>query len=472
MQAFQTEVRIKGDEGREYIIAPRAEIKGAGGFAEVRVARCAATGEAVAVKIIQLRPVGKMDERTVLREVRIQRQAGSAPHLNVLRVLDVHVARGDTPADLTRHSPLGPAGTAYIVLELCTGGELFDRLTDFGRVPEPNASAYLRGLLEGVRHLHSRGVIHRDIKLENVLLMEDGTVKLVDFGLAAELAVNADGAPLNVNALLRDVVGSQSYVAPEVRSAALSRPPLAAIARRALLAFRARACSAPQPAPRCPRPPFPPSPQVLVRKKGYAGPPVDAWSCGVCLFTLLSGFFPLDVADARDWRFRRLQAEQALGNLKACQTIFAMYQRECPFSDAAQELLDGLLRVDPTQRLTIEGALGSAWLQPEGKDEHGAFEGGVDGEGVVYRSVLFGSFTAPSAPLSPEMLVPKRQAAHHESVMCVEPRSRGARALVSAVTERLGGLGRLSGGKLAASVVMVAAALAIGALAASRAAKR
>ncbi|KAG8466694.1 hypothetical protein KFE25_008073 [Diacronema lutheri] len=414
MLAVDEELRIPGDEGREYVIAPRAEIKGTGGFAEVRVARCTTTDATVAVKIIKLRPVGKMDERTVLREVRIMRQASSAPHPNVIRVLDVHIARGDTRADLTRASPLGAAGTAYIVLELCNGGELFDRLTDFGRVPEPNACHYMRGLLQGVAHLHERGVIHRDIKLENVLLSDDGTVKLADFGLAAELAVDASGAPINANALLRDVVGSQSYVAPE----------------------------------------------VLVRKmKGYRGAPVDAWSCGVCLFTLLSGFFPLDVADARDWRFRRLQAEQALGNLRACHVIFSMYQRDCPFSEAVQALLDGLLRVDPAQRMTVPDALRTAWLQPgdDAKDEHGAFESGAHGDGVVYRSFLgFGSFAAPAAPLAPEMLVPKRQAAHEASVL-------------GQAAERAGALASLSRAGVAAAALAVVAAVAAAALVARRA---
>jgi len=238
--SFESEVHVPGEDGRAYTISPRAKVMGTGGFAEVRVAQCVATGCAVAAKIIQLRPVGKTDERTVLREVRIMQQACSLPHANILRVLDVHIAI-DTDADITRNSPLGPAGTAYILLELCEGGELFDRLTEFGQIPETVAVGYMRGLLKAVQHLHARGVIHRDIKLENALVAEDGTVKLADFGLAAELAVDATGAPLNVNAMLRDIVGSQSYVAPE----------------------------------------------VLVRKlKGYAGPPVDAWSCGVCLFTV------------------------------------------------------------------------------------------------------------------------------------------------------------------------------------------
>jgi len=370
--AFDQEVRIEVDNQRTYVIPPRSEVKGCGGFAEVRVARDVQRDVDVAVKIMQLRPVGKTDERTVLREVRIMRQASSTTHENVLRCLDVHIARGGD-ADVTRSSPIGPAGTAYVFIELCNGGELFDRLTDFGRVPEPNAAVYMRGLLAGLRHLHGRGVIHRDIKLENVLLAEDGcTVKLADFGLAAELAVDASGAPLNPNALLRDVVGSQSYVAPE----------------------------------------------VLVRKsRGYAGPPADAWSAGVCLFTMLSGFFPMDVADARDWRFRKLQAEQAQGKRNTCQLVFSMYSRECPFSDGVQKLIDGLLTIDPAARLTIDEALATPWLEAAVKESGGFVGGDGSDDAVVYRSLDLGSFYAPVEPLAPDMPKPERQRARHASVL-------------------------------------------------------
>jgi len=406
--SFESEVHVPGEDGRAYTISPRAKVMGTGGFAEVRVAQCVATGCAVAAKIIQLRPVGKTDERTVLREVRIMQQACSLPHANILRVLDVHIAI-DTDADITRNSPLGPAGTAYILLELCEGGELFDRLTEFGQIPETVAVGYMRGLLKAVQHLHARGVIHRDIKLENALVAEDGTVKLADFGLAAELAVDATGAPLNVNAMLRDIVGSQSYVAPE----------------------------------------------VLVRKlKGYAGPPVDAWSCGVCLFTMLSGFFPLDVADSRDWRYRRLQAEQAMGNTQSCKSIFHMYQRECPFSEQVQLLLDGLLRVDPKARTTVDDALRTAWLAAEPQDSTANVEEGA--EGVVYRSFPFSESEqqAPALPLSPGMPVPTRQAAHMASVLscgCSDSFSQQLRAHLTAVPAM----------PVAAAAILALAALAV-----------
>eukprot|EP00304_Pavlova_gyrans_P009248 CAMPEP_0206042218 /NCGR_PEP_ID=MMETSP1466-20131121/6418_1 /ASSEMBLY_ACC=CAM_ASM_001126 /TAXON_ID=44452 /ORGANISM="Pavlova gyrans, Strain CCMP608" /LENGTH=420 /DNA_ID=CAMNT_0053416927 /DNA_START=97 /DNA_END=1359 /DNA_ORIENTATION=+ len=372
--AFNNEVRIAVD-GREYVIPSGAEVKGTGGFAEVRVARDVTRGVDVAVKIIQLRPVGKTDEKTVQREVRIMRQANSELHPNVLKVLDLHVARGGE-ADITRNSPIGPAGTCYVFLELCSGGELFDRLTDFGRVPEVNASDYMRGLLEGVRHLHNRGVIHRDIKLENVLLSADGVVKVADFGLAAELAVDDAGAPINMNAILRDVVGSQSYVAPEV---------------------------------------------LRRNGKGYMGPPADAWSCGVCLFTLLSGFFPLDVADSRDWRFRRLAAEQAQGRFTTCKSIFSMYQRPCPFSQEVQDVLDGLLRVDPQQRMTIDGALQAPFIctRPEEYlevDADGDADADADGA-VVYRTHFMPEPTPLAQPLASSMPVPMRQRAHKSSAL-------------------------------------------------------
>ncbi|KAF9111072.1 hypothetical protein BGX27_005442, partial [Mortierella sp. AM989] len=97
----------------------------------------------------------------------------------------------------------------YVVTELARGGELFDRVKEKRRFSEPEARFVFRQLLNGVKYLHDRGIVHRDLKLENILLMDMDTliVKISDFGLA-----NVIGEQMFLNT----ICGTPSYVAPEV----------------------------------------------------------------------------------------------------------------------------------------------------------------------------------------------------------------------------------------------------------------
>ena len=69
----------------------------------------------------------------------------------------------------------------FIVLELVTGGELFDRIVASGRLTEGEARFYFRQLVEGVEYCHQRGICHRDLKPENLLLDENGDLKVLYF---------------------------------------------------------------------------------------------------------------------------------------------------------------------------------------------------------------------------------------------------------------------------------------------------
>lgn len=76
----------------------------------------------------------------------------------------------------------------YMVLELCGGGDLYRRLRERGPLAEEEAGGYMGQLLAGLAYLHERGVMHRDLKLSNLLLSEDGRrLRIGDFGLAVKL---------------------------------------------------------------------------------------------------------------------------------------------------------------------------------------------------------------------------------------------------------------------------------------------
>ena len=101
-------------------------------------------------------------------------------------------------------------------MERAAGGELFDQLTTHnGAVPELIVRSFMIQLISGTAHCHTHGVAHRDIKLENVLLNEQGVVKLIDFGLSHQYTMDSSGKP-DRSKLIEGFCGSKSYAAPEV----------------------------------------------------------------------------------------------------------------------------------------------------------------------------------------------------------------------------------------------------------------
>ncbi|KAK7401094.1 hypothetical protein VNO78_12408 [Psophocarpus tetragonolobus] len=196
---------------------------GKGTFAKVKFARNSQTGEAVAVKIIEKEKVFKyMMADQVRREISTMKLI---KHPNVVQIYEV----------------MGSKTKIYIILELVTGGELFEKIVNNGRMSEKEARRYFQQLIDAVDYCHSRGVYHRDLKLENLLLDASGNLKISDFGLSAlSQEVRDDG-------LLHTTCGTPNYVAPEV-----------------------------------------------LDDGGYDGAATDLWSCGVILFVLLSGYLPFD----------------------------------------------------------------------------------------------------------------------------------------------------------------------------------
>ncbi|CAL5411705.1 unnamed protein product [Camellia sinensis] len=196
---------------------------GEGTFAKVKFARNIETGENVAIKIL--------DKEKILKHkmiAQIKREISTMKlirHPNVIRIYEVMASKTKI----------------YIVLELVTGGELFDKIASKGRLKEDEARKYFQQLINAVDYCHSRGVFHRDLKPENLLLDANEVLKVSDFGLSAlPQQVREDG-------LLHTTCGTPNYVAPEV-----------------------------------------------INNKGYDGAKADLWSCGVILFVLMAGYLPFE----------------------------------------------------------------------------------------------------------------------------------------------------------------------------------
>lgn len=192
---------------------------GRGAFSIVYLGLNKATGGEFAVKVINKKDLGKDYEKNLKMEVDILKKVN---HTNIIALKELF----DTPDKL------------YLVMELVTGGELFDKIVEKGSYTESEASQLVRKIVSAVEYLHGIDIVHRDLKPENLLLKRadnDLEVALADFGLSKIVGQQM---------MMQTACGTPSYVAPEVLNAT-----------------------------------------------GY-GKEVDMWSIGVITYILLCGFPP------------------------------------------------------------------------------------------------------------------------------------------------------------------------------------
>ncbi|OMJ74018.1 hypothetical protein SteCoe_27173 [Stentor coeruleus] len=100
-----------------------------------------------------------------------------------------------------------------IMMEYVSGGSLRHLLNKFGKFEEPIAVLYINQVLEGLKYLHSQGIVHRDIKSANILVTQDGIIKLSDFGASKKIKTEYDE---DQDELSRSLKGSPYWMAPEV----------------------------------------------------------------------------------------------------------------------------------------------------------------------------------------------------------------------------------------------------------------
>ncbi len=162
-----------------------------GGMGEVYLARHGELGTEVALKLLPAMP---LDAAASVRErfAREARLTARVPHAGVVRVLDCDV-EGDRP---------------YLVLELVDGQTLRHRL-DQGPLPVVEAARVAAATADVLAAAHAHGVLHRDIKPDNVMLTREGSVRVLDFGIARAMT---DDAPLTRTG---EILGTPEYMAPE-----------------------------------------------------------------------------------------------------------------------------------------------------------------------------------------------------------------------------------------------------------------
>ncbi len=95
-----------------------------------------------------------------------------------------------------------------MILELCAGGDLLNYVRKRRRLKEDYAKYIFLQIVEGLMHIHQKGVLHRDIKLDNILLDGKGTVKIADFGVSRIVRSRFDK--------MNEQCGTPAYIAPEI----------------------------------------------------------------------------------------------------------------------------------------------------------------------------------------------------------------------------------------------------------------
>ncbi|KRT80364.1 protein kinase [Oryctes borbonicus] len=166
------------------------ELLGTGAFSVVRLAESKEkSGQLYAVKIIDKKAL-KGKEDSLENEIKVLRRL---THPNIVQLLETFEDKYKV----------------YLVMELVTGGELFDRIVEKGSYTEKDASDLIRQVLEAVDYMHEQGVVHRDLKPENLLYYspdEDSKIMISDFGLSK----------MEDSGIMATACGTPGYVAPEV----------------------------------------------------------------------------------------------------------------------------------------------------------------------------------------------------------------------------------------------------------------
>ncbi|KAI9336614.1 kinase-like domain-containing protein [Zopfochytrium polystomum] len=284
---------IRGGRTEAAAQRKRAEYKtlrklGEGTYGLVEEAIHYPTGEHCAIKQIKKKR-GAHDDRArhiVHREMRILRDEAK-DHPNVIKLKDFFET----------------VNFYFMVFELATGGELFERISQRGRFTERNAAEIVFQILHGVSYLHSRGIAHRDLKPENILYRtpdERSDIVIADFGMS-NMVVEGE--------LLFTLCGSPAYAAPEV-----------------------------------------------IARAGH-GKAADIWSIGVIAYTILMGFGPwwycqdeiemLEAVKRGEWRF----ISPAVDSL----------------SPEAQDFVRLLMNLYPERRPTGRQAMADLWIRRNSK---------------------------------------------------------------------------------------------------------
>ena len=262
------------------------------------------SGEKFACKVIH-KNFMMNDDRTMNTEVEIMKHVR---HENIANM----------------HELYETSASKWFILELANAGTLHTALATESNYTEGLIAAQFKQVLQGVQYLHSMGIVHRDLKQDNILCSvsvsaatgeKSYTVKIADFGLSAVVAVrpnknhSRETLAMKKLKLLREMWGTTEYFAPEVY------------------------------------------------QRAY-GPQVDVWALGCVLYELLTGESPFPV---RERTVSSVEKYLLNGGAKV-KRYFELQPAWFELSFEAQDLIRNMLKVNPTRRLSVEECLAHPWI--------------------------------------------------------------------------------------------------------------
>eukprot|EP01048_Picozoa_sp_COSAG05_P017111 COSAG05_NODE_2290_length_3269_cov_2.473186_2_plen_443_part_00 len=262
---------------------------GRGKFGKVYEARDLHSSEPVAVKVIVRIDLNGTQQMKAEREWRV---ASKLTHPNIIQLRDVQVSEAHV----------------FLVMEMASGNELFDRVSSSGGLGEDAARRYFQQVLSGIAYCHQHGVYHRDLKLENLLMasQDSDQVKIMDFGLSKDSTMSHP----------KTYCGTISYMAPEVTD-------------------------------------------LQDGKAVYDGAKADIWSLGVILFVTVCCAYPFGHDGRPDMggesahvvyaRIRQRKFKEP-GELERC-------------SGSLRDLISGMLTVEVSARLSLAEIVAHPWMQ-------------------------------------------------------------------------------------------------------------
>lgn len=269
-----------------------------GQFGVARVVRRKSDDQEFAVKIIS-------KSRFFLQKHNRPRYiAALRSEIEILRKLD-------HPNIIRLHQVLEDSKNLYLIMDLCRGGELFERIQERGSYSEKDASIVVAQMLEAIRYMHENRIAHCDLKPDNFLFEssdESSALKVIDFGMSKHVQRRK---------YHRQICGTPYYIAPEVID-------------------------------------------------GRYNESCDLWSVGVVMFVMLFGFPPF-YADPN--RYGSLADDMIYKSIRKGFTpetkpgYGSFFPKDVPCSDSAKDLIGKLLKIDIADRFSAEEALDHPWVR-------------------------------------------------------------------------------------------------------------
>jgi len=210
----------------------------------------------------------------------------------------------------------------YIVSPYCNRGDSFENVThragDEG-LDEPEARYWFRQILQGLHHLQSRGICHRDLSLENILVNDNDSL-IIDMGMCLRVPYSSSAGDGSISDVYNGT--ARRLIVPQGSCGKLNYM----------------------------------SPEIFANFEAFDGFAIDLWAAGAILYIMLTGFPPWDTPQLTDMRFEVIVTGRLNEQLQAW---------DVDISDEAADLLQGMLQLDPRNRLTLAQVMTHPWVMDD-----------------------------------------------------------------------------------------------------------